>query len=75
MEGVGVVSESYSSPCCHLANVNVFVQVDDVFALWVDLHQHFVLAHQLDDLTDVGTGLLKELQLLTKHSNCKMIEK
>ena len=37
--------------------------------LWVHLHEDLVLAHELDDLTDVGSWLVQQLKLLPQHAD------
>lgn len=46
-----------------------------VFALGVNLNQHLLGTHHLDDLSDVGTGLLQQAQLFAEkpHSGVVVI--
>ena len=36
-----------------------------VFPLWLDLHQDFVLAHNLHNLSNIASGFVQQLQLLS----------
>mmetsp|Transcript_13197 Transcript_13197/g.33484 ORF Transcript_13197/g.33484 Transcript_13197/m.33484 type:complete len:417 (-) Transcript_13197:74-1324(-) len=72
VEGVGVVAEGHAGRGGDGVDVDGFVDVDDVFALGVDLDENLLLGHHLDDLADVGAGLVEKDQLLSKVSDSRV---
>lgn len=69
MQRVRIVTKGH--PCIRLEviNVNILIDVDDILSLRVDLDEHLLLAHGLDDLADVGAGLLEVVELLAEHAD------
>lgn len=57
MQRIAVVSERNSAVCRDVCDVNVLVDVDDKLALGMNLDQHLLLVHHLDNLADVGALL------------------
>lgn len=51
-------------------NGDVGREVDNVLALRLDLDKHLLLAHDLDNLADVASGLLQHLELLAQEAYC-----
>lgn len=43
-----------------------------ILALWLDLDQHLLLAHHLDNLSNIASRFLQNLQLLTQQSDYSM---
>ena len=67
VQRVGIVPHGDTSVGLEVVDVDPLVEINDVFALGIDLHQDLLLAHLLDDLADVRAGLLQVIQLLPKH--------
>ena len=69
MKGVAIIAQRHTRVRCALRDLNVLVDVDNVFALGPNLHQHLVLAHLLHHLTYIRAWLLKQRQLLPQHAH------
>jgi len=69
MKRVVVVPEGHTEVGGDLGDINGLIEVHNVLSLWVHLHEDLVLAHELDDLTDVGSWLVQQLKLLPQHAD------
>mmetsp|Transcript_14257 Transcript_14257/g.38666 ORF Transcript_14257/g.38666 Transcript_14257/m.38666 type:complete len:215 (+) Transcript_14257:983-1627(+) len=72
VQGVAVVFQGNTSASRQLRHFNVLVDVHHVLALGVRLHEHLVLAHDLDDLPHIGSRLLQQLQLLPQQTDLRV---
>jgi hypothetical protein len=43
-----------------------------IFSLWLNLDQHLFLAHHLDHLSNITSGLLQQLQLLPQQPHARV---
>ena len=71
MQGVAVIPQRHSAVGRHVVNVDILVDVNDEFALRVDLDEDLLLVHGLDDLPDIAALFLQQLQLLSQKAHCK----
>ena len=69
MKRVVVIPEGHTEVGGDLGDINGLVEVHNVLSLWVHLHEDLVLAHKLDNLTDVGSWLVQQLKLLPQHAD------
>lgn len=67
VQRVGIVPHGDTGVGLKVVDVDPLVEINDVFALGIDLDQDLLLTHLLDDLSDVRTRLLQMIQLLPKH--------
>jgi len=66
VQDIAVVSQGDAQVGLDIGDIDILVEVDHVLALWIHLHQHLVLTHGLDDLANIRTGLLQQLELLSQ---------
>ena len=67
---VRVVPQCHPGVGLEIVDVNVFVDVDDIFPLRIDLYEHLFLPHGFNHFTDVGSGLLEMMELFAEHAHC-----
>mmetsp|Transcript_2801 Transcript_2801/g.8771 ORF Transcript_2801/g.8771 Transcript_2801/m.8771 type:complete len:381 (+) Transcript_2801:309-1451(+) len=72
VQHVVVVAQCDARVGSNLRRWNLLAEIHHKLAFWMHLHQHLVLAHQLDHLAHVRARLLQLHQLLTQCTNLRI---
>jgi len=66
---VGIILECNAGVGFEVVDINVFINVDYVFTLWVDFNKDLLLAHLFDYFSDVGSWFLEVVEFFAEHAD------
>ncbi len=69
MDGVRIILERDAGVGLEVVNVNVLVDVDDVFSLRVDFDKDLLLTHLFDDFSNVRAWFLEVVEFFAQHAD------
>ena len=69
MYSVGIILECNAGVGFEVVDINVFINVDYVFTLWVDFNKDLLLAHLFDYFSDVGSWFLEVVEFFAEHAD------
>ena len=69
MYGIGIIFERHAGVGFEIINVDIFVNVDNVFSFRVDFDENLFLAHWFDNFSNIGSGFLEVVEFFPEHAD------
>ena len=69
MYSVGIILECDAGVGFEIVDVNIFINVDYVFSLWIDFDKDLLLAHLFDYFSDVRSWFLEVVEFFAEHAD------
>lgn len=69
MYRIRIILERDSDIRFEIINVDILINIDDVFSFWVDFDEDLLLTHLFNDFADVGAGFLEMVEFFAEHAD------